>query len=117
MGLANVEKGTIVSSSWAAPRFSDREIAVNSCCRLHNQVLVQDLLRSPIAKPRMKTLPIITDLDVPSNVIPRLIPSRVDCTVNELELHRSVELHDLSIIDTYTSVPNRLTHTVTSTHT
>src|SRR5260370_38709634 len=50
--FTNVENGPTVSSSWVAPRFSAREIAVNPCCRLHNQLLVQDLLRSPIAKPR-----------------------------------------------------------------
>lgn len=36
---------------WAAPRFSDRELVANSCCRLHNQMLVQDFLRGPIAEP------------------------------------------------------------------
>src|SRR6266545_5930410 len=58
----------------------------------------------------MKTLPIITDLNVPRNVIPRFLPRRVGCTMNALNLHRSVERLGQRIIETYASAADRLTY-------
>jgi Interferon-induced transmembrane protein len=79
------------AAGWAAPRFPDRWIAAISRCGLRIQVIIQDFLGSPVAKTRMKTLPIITDLYVPCNVIPRFLPGRVGSTVDALDFHRRVE--------------------------
>jgi len=37
-----------LTQKWAAPRFPDGVIRVNSCCGLQAQILVVDLLRRPV---------------------------------------------------------------------
>src|SRR6266581_5003311 len=58
----------------------------------------------------MKTLPIITDLDVPRNVVPCFLPRRVDGAVNALDLHRGVERLGQRIVETYASAADGLTY-------
>src|SRR5258707_8935129 len=78
-------------SYWAAPPFPDSFICVISCYELPVQVLVVGLLRSPVAECRVETLPIITDLNVPRNILPSDFPRRVRGPVDALDLHRGVE--------------------------
>src|SRR5580658_560457 len=55
---------------WAASHFPDSINWTISCRELPVQVLIMNLLRGPIVECRMKTLPIIADLDVPRNIFP-----------------------------------------------
>jgi MFS family permease len=72
---------------WAAPRFPDSGFGAISCRTLPVQVLVVDFLRSPVAECRMETGPIIPELDIPRNVLPRFPYRRVRGTVNPLDFH------------------------------
>src|SRR5258708_23214073 len=82
---------TDVTHMWAAPPFPDSGIGAISCCELPVQVLVVGFLRSPVAECRVETLPIVADLNVPLNILPRHFPRRVCGPVDALDLHRGVE--------------------------
>src|SRR5260370_29151103 len=76
--------------TWAAPRFPDRRIGATSCRCLLIQVLVEDLLRSPVSESRVKTSPIVPQLDVPGNCLLSFLPGRVDGPVDQLDLDRRI---------------------------
>jgi len=76
---------------WAASRFPDSRIEAISCCELPVQVLVMGFLRSPVAECRMKTSPIIPELDVPRNIFSCLSSRRVNGAVNTLNFHGGIE--------------------------
>ena len=78
-------------STCTAPRFPDREFAVNSRGFLPIQVLVHDFLRSPVTESRVETSLIIAKLDPPRNVFPCLLAGGIDGAVNELDLQRPVD--------------------------
>jgi hypothetical protein len=85
-GLIGLLPGLTQPAQWSAPRFSDRNPAVISRCFLAIQILVQDLLRSPVAESRVETRPIIAELDPPCNIVPCLFPRNIDLAVHELNL-------------------------------
>jgi len=67
-----------------------------------------DFLRSPVAERRMKTRPIIAELDVPRNILLRLLPCRVNRPVNALDLHRSIERLGQGVIEADPRPPDGL---------
>src|SRR5258708_9294955 len=93
-------------SVWAAPPFPYSFICVISRCELPVQVLVVGLLRSPVAECRVETLPIVADLYVPRNILPRHFPRRVRGPVDALDLHRSVERFSQRILIAYPNPPD-----------
>src|SRR2546423_2809675 len=94
------------SRRWAAPHFPDSFISAISCRELPVQVLVVGLLRSPVAECRMKTFPIVADLDVPCNVLPRHFSRWVGSPVDPLDLHRGIERFRQRIVVTYPCTPD-----------
>src|ERR1700690_1943950 len=59
----------------------------------------------------MKTYPIIPELNVPGNILTRLLPRRVDGPVHALNFQRSIERLGESIIETDAGAPDRLPDT------
>ena len=55
------------------------------------QVLVEGLLRSPVAECRMETSPIVPELDVPRNILSRLLSRRVSRPVDPLDFQRGIK--------------------------
>src|SRR5258708_36130354 len=95
-------------TTWAAPPFPDSFICVISRCELPVQVLVVGLLRSPVAECRVETLPIVTDLYVPRNILPSDFPRRVRGPVDALDLHRGVECFGQRVVVAYPGAPDCL---------
>src|SRR5260370_2346552 len=87
--------------TWAAPRFPDRRFGAILCRCMLIQVLVEDLLRSPVSESRVKTSPIIPQLDVPGNCLLRFLPGRVDGPVNQLDLNRRIHRLGQGIVIAY----------------
>ena len=73
------------------------------------QELVQDFLRSPVAERRVETSPIIPELDVPGNILLRLLAGRVDGPVNPLDLNGRVERFRQRIVEADLSPNERRT--------
>ena len=53
----------------------------------------------------MKTHPIIAELDVPRNILLRLLPRRVNSPVNALDLNRSIERFGQGVIEADPGTP------------
>jgi hypothetical protein len=62
-------------------------------------MLDADLVRGPIAESRVKTLPIVEDLDVPRNVPRGVFPRRIDGTMNTLVLQDPEERLRQSVVE------------------
>ena len=56
----------------------------------------------------MKTHPIIAELDVPRNILLRLLPRRVNRPVHALDLHRSIERLGKGVIEADPRPPHGL---------
>jgi hypothetical protein len=71
--------------------FRTREFAVILRGCLHFQALVHGLLRGPVPDCGVKTLPIVAQLNVARDVLPRFPACRIDGTVHPLDFQRAVE--------------------------
>ena len=91
IGMAGGDLDIPQVDAWAAPRFPDSRIEAISCCELPVQVLVMGFLRSPVAECRMRTSPIIPELDVRRNIFSCLSSRRVNGAVDTLNFHRGIE--------------------------
>src|SRR6266568_3467955 len=75
---------------------------------LHFQQLVHDFLRSPVTECRVKTSPIIAELDVARNVFRSLPACRIDGTVDQLDLDGAVHRFRQRVIVADSGAPDRL---------
>ena len=80
------------TNTYELPRvFRTREFAVILRGCRHFPVLVHGLLRGPVSECGVKTFPIVAQLDVARDVIPRFPACRIHGTVHALDFQRAVE--------------------------
>jgi len=80
-----------INGAWSALAIPDCGICVLLRCFLQFQVLDADLMWGPVPVRRVKTRPIIEQLDVPRNITYRCLPCRVHRAIDTLLLERREE--------------------------